>query len=343
MQIIRCDSTHQQAWNAFVRSSPVASFYHRYEWREINERTFGHRSCYLAAIDDDQLIGVFPIVQVKSLLFGNLACSLPFVNFGGPCTDDRHAEESLLAEAAGVADEWNVDYLEIRSRRDLGERYPASTHKVSLTLDLVADPEELWNRFKTGHRQEIRRGYKNGFTAKFGGAELIDDFYEVLSNSWRDLGTPIFARKYLKEIHATFANGTRICVVYDPAGRPAAGAFDGVQDRIIEGMWLGVRAEFRRQLVGYVLYWELIKHACEQGFQRFHIGRSSADSGAEQFKKKWNATVQQLHWHYLLRTRADIPQLNPSNGKFRVLIDIWRRLPLPVTQHVGPMIARSIP
>ena len=43
-----------------------------------------------------------------------------------------------------------------------------------MTLDLAADPEVLWKNFKTGHRQDIRRGYKNGLTARFGGAELLD-------------------------------------------------------------------------------------------------------------------------------------------------------------------------
>jgi lipid II:glycine glycyltransferase (peptidoglycan interpeptide bridge formation enzyme) len=108
-------------------------------------------------------------------------------------------------------------------------------------------------------------------------------------------------------------------------------------------MWLGTRTQYRRELVGYVLYWELIKHACERGLSQFHLGRSSKDSGGEQFKKKWNAEVQQLYWHYMLRTRKEIPALNPSNPKYQLAIKTWRRLPLPLTQMLGPYIARSIP
>jgi hypothetical protein len=91
------------------------------------------------------------------------------------------------------------------------------------------------------------------------------------------------------------------------------------------------------------LYWELIKHACELGYQSFHLGRSSKDSGGEQFKKKWNAETLQLYWHYILRTRTDIPSLNPTNPRYQLAIKAWQRLPLPITQTLGPFLARSIP
>ena len=255
MEILRCDEVHNDRWNAFVRSSELGTFYHLAEWRNVNERCFGHRTCHLAAADDDgRIIGIFPIVDVRSAWFGKIACSMPFVNFGGPCAENETVERALLDAAERLAEEWQVDYLEIRTQRRLGDRYSSSEHKVSMTVELAADPDTLWNAFKTGHRQEIRRGYKNGFTARFGGAELIDDFYLVLSESWRDLGTPIFSKTYLVDIHATFPNATRICVVYDGNGNPAAGAFDGLHSGIVEGMWLGVRSAYKRHLVGYVLY-----------------------------------------------------------------------------------------
>ena len=343
MRIVQCDDTERDAWNAYVKASARASLYHRYEWREVNTECFGHRSAYFAAFEGNRIVGVFPIVQVKSLLFGNIACSLPFVNYGGPCGDSDEIENELIDAASRVADAWRVDYVEIRSRRHLGSQYPSSEHKVSMTLELDANPEKLWNGFKTGHRQDIRRGYKNGFTARFGGVELIGDLYAVLSESWRDIGTPMYSQRYLEKVHAVLGGASRICVVYDAAGQPAAGAFDGLHSGTVEGMWLGMRAAHRRQSVGYVLYWELIKHACENGQSRFHLGRSTVDSGAEQFKKKWNAVPTQLYWHYILRTCERVPELNVRNSRYQFAIKTWRKLPVAVSRHIGPMIARYIP
>ena len=342
MRIVRCDESNREAWNAFVDRSPDASFYHRFEWSRINQECFGHQTCYLAAVEEDQIRGVFPLVQVRSRLFGNIACSMPFVNYGGPCADAPEIEMQLLDEAARVAAEWNVDYVEIRSRRDLGPQFPSSDHKVSMTVDLAPDADKLWTAYKHGHRQEIRRGYKNGFIARFGGGELLDDFYRVLAESWRDLGTPVYAKDYLRNIVRTFPDRVRLCVV-SVGDQPAAAAFCGGHGTVVEGMWLGTRNQFRKQHVGYVMYWELIKDACERGFSRFHLGRSTVNSGGEAFKKRWNAVAMPLYWQYILRTRGDIPQLNVMNPRYRLAINTWRKLPVSVTQMVGPMLAGSIP
>ena len=98
-----------------------------------------------------------------------------------------------------------------------------------MTVDLVADSEVLWKSFKTGHRQDIRRGYKNGLTARFGGAELLDPFYEVMSESWQQLGTPFYRKQLLRRGSLeAFGDDLRICVVY-AGDRPAGVAFDGIQ------------------------------------------------------------------------------------------------------------------
>jgi FemAB-related protein (PEP-CTERM system-associated) len=343
MKIIRCEDAQLESWNTFVDANPTATFYHRFEWREISRRCFGHQTAYLAAVEGSRVIGVYPIVRVNSVLFGNIACSLPFVNYGGPAAETAEAERALLTAGAGVADDWKVDYLEIRSQRFFGNEYPSSNHKVSMTVDLNPDPNVVMESYKREQRKEIRRAYKNGFTTAFGGVELLDPFYAVLSESWRDLGTPIYQKDYLKTVLTTFPKETRVCVVSAADGTPAAASLCGHHRDIVEGMWAGSCERYRRELVGYVLYWEMIKDACERGYARFHLGRSTADSGGEQFKKKWNASATQLYWHYVLRTRPEIPQLNVTNRKYQLAIKAWRKLPVGVSQMLGPMIARYIP
>jgi len=343
MKIIRCDDSHRDAWNTFVADNPAATFYHRFEWRDINRESFGHASAYLAAVDGARVVGVHPIVRLNSVLFGNIACSLPFVNYGGPAAIDDSVEHALLAAGSDVADEWKVDYLEIRSQRYFGEGYPSSNHKVSMTVDLNPDPEVVMESYKREQRKEIRRAQKNGFVTKFGGVELLEPFYSVLSESWRDLGTPIYQKAYLKSVMEMFPAETRICVVFAADGSPAAASLCGHHRDVVEGMWAGSCDRYRKELVGYVLYWEMIRDACERGYARFHLGRSTAQSGGEQFKKKWNATATQLYWHYVLRNRPDIPQLNVTNKKYQMAMAAWKKLPVGVSRLLGPLIARSIP
>ncbi len=92
-----------------------------------------------------------------------------------------------------------------------------------------------------------------------------------MAESWQQLGTPFYRKRYFTRLAEAFPGDLRLCVVY-AGDRPAAVAFDGIQGTTVEGMWLGTRAEYRHQLVGYVLYWELIKHACEQGYRALPPG-----------------------------------------------------------------------
>jgi FemAB-related protein (PEP-CTERM system-associated) len=342
VRIVDCDDRWENEWDAFVARSPQASFYHRYAWRRINARLHDHRTFALGAVAGGRLVGLLPIVQLNTWLFGNIGCSMPFVNFGGPCADTPAIEAALLAEAAALVERERMAYLELRSIRNLGDEMPVNLNKVSMTVRLDPNPDTLWNGFKTQHRQQIRRAYKEGFTGRHGRADLLDAFYDVVAESWRDLGTPFYRRRYFESIVDTFGDAIQISVVY--AGREVAAAqMCAYHGGVAEGMWLGMRAKYRRQMAGYVLYWELLKHACEHGIGRFHLGRSTADSGAEAFKKKWNATATQLYWHYILGTRREMPGLNVANAKYRRAIETWQRLPLAVTRAIGPSIARGIP
>jgi lipid II:glycine glycyltransferase (peptidoglycan interpeptide bridge formation enzyme) len=108
-------------------------------------------------------------------------------------------------------------------------------------------------------------------------------------------------------------------------------------------MWAGATPEGRQLNANYVLYWEMIKDACERGFDCYHLGRSTAGSGAEQFKKKWNTETRQLYWYHSRPDGQVKPVVNVDNPKFRLAIAAWRRLPLWATRMIGPPLARVIP
>jgi FemAB-related protein (PEP-CTERM system-associated) len=341
-KIIHCTREDAVKWDTFLETSDRASFYQLFAWKHVNESCFGHKTYYLAAEDDDGFSGVLPLVYIKSRLFGKILCSMPFVNFGGACLETTGTESLLLGEAKRIVHNERIAYLELRNTSPLNEPLPTSKHKISMTLDLAPDPEQIWNSFKSKQRTEIRRAYKNDLNAVSGGEELLDTFYTLLSTSWRSMGTPIYNKKYFQIVLRAFPDKTKIFVVLHK-DTPIATAFNGYYNGTVEGMWLGISPEFRRMCPNHVLYWEMIKHACENNYKVFHFGRSSIKSGGEFFKKKWNAKAQQLYWQYYLGTAKDIPQLNVQNPKYKHMIELWKKLPLNITTSLGPAIARNIP
>jgi len=335
-------ATHVTEWNAFLRQHPQGSFYHLHEWSGINQQQLRNPSFNLIARAAGEIRGVLPLTLVSSPLFGRVLCSMPFVNYGGPVAVDAAATDALVRASREKANELKADYLELRCASAIETDMPVSTRKISMHIELAPDPDTLWNKFASKHRTNIRRAQKNNLEVRVGGLELLDTFYSVMERSWRSLGTPFYARSYFEAILKALPEHTSIFVC-SQGTTPVAVAFNGYFNGMVEGLWAGGTELSRPLQANYVLYWEMLRDACMRGCTRYHLGRSTADSGAEDFKKKWNATSSQLYWYFHRPRGGEMPQLNVDNPKYKLAIQLWQKLPLWVTRVIGPPLARSIP
>jgi FemAB-related protein (PEP-CTERM system-associated) len=343
IQLLSNTPENRELWNGYLRDAPDANFYQKFEWQELNETHFGHQTYSILASNEAGVSGVLPAVFINSRLFGKILCSMPFVNFGGVCANSTETEQALIEYAITLADKQQVDYLEIRAAQSSTLGLAESTRKVSMSIKLDDDHEKLWSAFKSKHRTNIRRVYKNEIRVESGHKELLDDFYLVMSHSWRDLGTPFYKKSYFQTLLDLFPQEEiKIFVIYH-GDQPICVAFNGYYKKTVEGMWMGTIKAYRNLQPTYALYWEMIKDGCDMGCRDYHLGRSTADSTGEAFKKKWNAEMKQLYWQYHMPGGGEMPQLNVDNAKYRMAIDLWKKLPLPVVGLLGPMISRSIP
>ena len=339
------EAVERAEWDAYLARCASASFYHLHDWKAVNAEALGHRSFYLAARRAGEITGVLPLTLVSSRLFGKILCSLPFVNFGGPCAEDGDSQQALLDAAVSKARELNVDYLEVRSTQQLPGELPVSLRKISMTIALNADPDVLWNGYTSKHRKNVKRAYKHGLEVRKGGLDLLPVFYRMMEQSWRNLGTPLYGRHYFERVLRTFPENSSVFLCHRNE-EPVAVALCGYYNGVVEGLWAGGGLLARQLDANYVLYWEMIRDACLRGCHSFHLGRSTADSGGEDFKRRWNAESHQLYWYYDRPGQpaaAAMPALNVDNPKYRLAIATWRRLPLAMTRLLGPPIARVIP
>ena len=103
-------------WDSFVESCPDATFFHRAAWKGVIQDAFGHRPFYLLAERAGGIVGVLPLVEVRSLLFGHSLVSLPFCVYGGVAATEPSAVSALHAEARQIAARLRVGHLELRNR-----------------------------------------------------------------------------------------------------------------------------------------------------------------------------------------------------------------------------------
>lgn len=335
------------AWDAYVGRDPAGTCCHLAGWTRAVERTWGHRSCALYAERAGAVVGVLPLMQVRSAIFGSMLVSTPAAIYGGALADDAAARGALIAEAGRLARRLGVDYLELRDARPLeyGPEGGALRQRdlyVTFERPIADDEAALLGSLPKKIRYQVRRARAVGLTAEVGREELLDDFYEVYAANMRGLGTPVYPKRLFGELLRAFPSHSEILIVR--LGQRAAGATlsfffrDGVLPH-----YGCARAELHRTGVSAFLYWELMRRAAARGCRHFDFGRSKLGSGSWAFKRGWRMAERPLPYRYLLVRAAALPNLNPTNPKFRLAIEAWKRLPLGLTKLVGPPIVKYIP
>lgn len=329
-------------WNSYVERNPAASIYHRAEWRALIKQAFGHEGRYFIARDNNHcVVGILPLIHLKSRLFGNFLVSMPYFNYGGAVADHPSIELALMKAANAHATTLGAGHIEYRDNipRD---GWPVRDEKVNMILPLAGSENELWERFTPKLRAQIRRPQREDPRVLSGGKEYLDDFYSVFVRNMRDLGTPVYDRNFFSNIIETFPEACRIMVVR-LGNRPVAAGFLIRYRDTLEIPWASTIREVNRLSINMLLYWEVLKYALLVGVRYFDFGRSSRDSGTFRFKQQWGARPVQLHWHYWLNDNSELPAINPDNPRYALAINIWKHLPLIVTRYIGPHIVKNIP
>jgi FemAB-related protein (PEP-CTERM system-associated) len=336
-------AVQEELWDRYVAVKQTATGYHLAAWRHVVARAFSHQTFYLMANEiSGEVRGILPLVYLNSPLFGRFLVSLPYFNYGGLVADTAEAADALLTEAAACARSLGADHIELRHVAGLHLDWPKKEHKVSMRMDLPQRYEDLMKAFSTKLRSQVRRGEKEGMTAEVGGLNLLDDFYHVFARNMRDLGTPVYGKQFFAEVLREFPRDVRICAVKFKGQTVASGLVYGYRN-MLEIPWASSDKRYGRFAPNMMLYGTALRYACEQGYRVFDFGRSSRYSGTYRFKEQWGAKPVQLEWHYWLRSGHELPEVNPQNPKYRLAIELWKRLPIPVTTLIGPQISRYLP
>ncbi len=330
-------------WDTYVQARGDATSYHRFGWREVFTRSFRHPCHYLAVTDDrGSWQGVLPLTHMRSRIFGNFLVSLPFVNYGGLLCDNEEAAAVLLTEAETLRRSCGATHVELRHVASRTGGLATKQHKVTMILELAGTCDAQWKAFDPKLRNQIRKAEKSGLHFRRGGLERLDGFYDVFTRNMRDLGTPVYAKRFFQNVLEMFPDTTAVFEVMHDAKSIAAGIGYWFKGRL-EVPWASSIKDYKSFCPNHMLYWEAIRFAIDNGFREFDFGRSTPGEGTYHFKKQWGALPVPLHWQYLMDKGGRVPELNPGNPKYRLAIRAWQRLPLPVANLLGPSIVRNIP
>jgi len=376
----RIITLHDRAvWNDYVARHPEANAYQAFQWQTIVAEAYGCKTYALAAVNGSTptsagqpaaLVGLLPLVHLKSLFFGNRLVSMPYFDHGGIIADNPEYEGALIQAAVALGHKLKARHLELRhldkiaslnsvcmeGEQDrearatlenpaLHDAWSLRSHKVRLLLSLPDSSEALMKGFKSKLRSQINRPTKAGLTAKIGGSELLDDFYNVFSINMRDLGSPVHAKALPRCVMTHFSKEARIVIVYS-ADEPVASALMlGFKDVMINP-WSSALRRKSKDSPNMLLYWHMLAYAADHGFRYFDFGRSTPQEGTYFFKRQWGATPQPMYWytHRLARSegKAVYDQALPESKKRAYASALWRRFPIRLSRLVGPLIRKHI-
>ena len=327
-------------WDAFVSSCPAATFFHRIGWRTILEEEFRHRAHYLIAERGNAIVGVLPLAEVKSHLFGHSLVSLPFAVYGGPATEDPEAAVALVKAAEALGRELRVEFVELRNQHRLCDDWAQQELYVTFRKVLAREPEANMLAVPRKQRAMIRKGANQGL------ASTIDAdsrrFFALYADNMHRHGTPPFSRRYFERLIDTFASDCEVLTVVDSKGTPVSGVLSFYFRDEVLPYYAGDTVAARELAANDFKYWELMRRACERGVRCFDYGRSKRGTGSFDFKKNWGFEATPLAYEFRLLTRESVPENNPLNPKYRAAIAVWRKMPRFLVNAIGPRIVRTL-
>lgn len=335
------DSAQCRAWDAYVTAHPEGTFFHRSGWARVVERVWGHRCRLLAAWRGTQLVGVLPLGEIDSLLFGHSVCSMPFAVYGGVLADDETIAIELEAAGERWAKEQGASHLELRH---LGsQRHPEwALQDLYVTFRKALSPDNEANMLAIPRKQRamVRKGQAQGLTA------CVDPdarrFFALFADNVHRHGTPAMPLAWFQGLLDEFGPDAEVLTVCNASGHPVSSVLSFYFRDEVLPYYAGDDLAARDLAANDFKYWALMQHAVERGARLFDYGRSKVGTGPFAFKKNWGFVPKPLHYEFRLFQGGDLPQHNPNNPKYKLMIEAWRRLPLAVANRLGPPIVRNL-
>ncbi|NOZ42981.1 MAG: FemAB family PEP-CTERM system-associated protein [Alphaproteobacteria bacterium] len=329
-------------WDQYVDKHDQATVYHLSAWGRAVAQSMGHKCYYIYVEDKGEIQALIPLIHVKSLLFGKALLSVAFATGGGPLFNTAESLAVLDRECRRLAAKLGVDYLECRNMAVIHDDWPTKRETYSIFRKaLSADNEENLKAIPRKQRAMVRKAIKFGLKA------VIDDrpdrLFSMYSESVRNLGSPVFPKKLFYCLKQQYGKNCEILTIETDQGKPVSSVMTFYFRDEVVPYYGGGTVEARALAANDFMYWSLMARAVtEKGSRIFDFGRSKNGTGAFKFKKNWGFEPKALNYEFILEKAHEIPDINPLNPKYQLMIKAWKKLPLPIANIIGPLISRSL-
>ncbi len=173
------------------------------------------------------------------------------------------------------------------------------------------------------------------------GLDRWEVFYDIFAQNMRDLGTPVMPRRFFEAIADVFGEIVEIGVVYCE-GEPVAAGWGFIWRDEFEMTWSSALRKYSKSRPNMLLYWSFMQRLIGRGVRCFNFGRCTPGSGTHEFKRQWGGADVPLPWlQWSSQGLSATP--TPERTVYSLGAAAWRRIPRPLADRLGPILARRIP
>jgi len=329
-------------WNQLINSLAGNTIFHTSEWARILTETYGYTPNYMTAVEDGQVVGALPIMDVRSYLTGNRGVSLPFSDQCPALSDDLAAFDELWNYAKSLAVKRGWKYIELRGMPASDINEPSFQTYCTHTMRVDRDPGSIEKQLRDSTRRNVKRANKSGLTIKIDyGLDAILAFYRLNCLTRKRHGLPPQPIKLFHKIHRYLVSQqkgfTILALLKD---RPIAAGMFFHHNRTLVYKYGASEQGYEAFRPNNLIIWEAILWAAKNGCRKFDFGRTNPEhSGLLQFKRGWGCQQGSLNYY-----RYDVASACFSNGTKKLKNDysLFRRLPLPLLKLSGRILYRHV-
>ena len=343
-RVIAWQDSLKPEWDDFARQH--GSVYHSSGFRNVLLRSFGYRCAYHAMVDcENRICALLPLIVSRNLGFKTAGVSLPFVNYLDICADSDEARTAALHFVQRFKTEASLDYVELRLKNQ-AEHFPDwKEYLEHFTFVLPLDPDEdrVLASAGSGCRNHVRKVFRNHwFTASYD-TGFLEAFHAVYAIRMKQLGSPVPDISFFRNFFTEMPDSTRLLTVLDQqTGRVAGGMLllKSPQNSTLFYPYGANLIEYNHRYLNSFMYWEAVRFAINQGFEKLDLGRSQAGSGTFVYKQQWGAQACQLSYRSYSGHSGQAGA--PAKDDFSLAIALWKRLPREVTDPIGKRMIRYV-
>ena len=348
-------------WDELVLTTKNYSFFHSSAWARVLHESYGYKPLYFTSIVNGRVLALIPVMEIKSLLTGKRAVSLPFTDHCEPIfaatslrssegceTISKHCrEEEILVSflnnliAYGKKATWKS--LELRFGTSLSQQILPSYTCYGHTLDISRKDDEIFSTFRDSTKRNIKKAIKEGVKVGiFHSLKSVREFYRLNCMTRKEHGLPPQPYLFFENVYKHVLSKSKGMVVLASYGDSyiAGAIYFHFGERTIYKYGASCK-EYQHLRANNLVMWEAIKWYLQNGYKSFCFGRTETENdGLLQFKRGWGTEEWTLNYYkYDIKNEIFVsgtPNLSGVHNK------IFYNMPISLLKITGSLLYKHI-